>query len=174
MKDWIERVGAEKAESIKNQAAVRGTKFHNLVESYLNNKENILAGAMPDMKMMFRKSQKIIDNIDNVEYIEVSLFSELLKVAGTTDIIGEYEGFESVIDLKSSRKTKKESHIQGYFEQVTAYSLMFEELTGRRINRIVVIIGVDDEDAQVFVRDRRHYVDALKKKLDKYHGTWTN
>ena len=40
IKQWRERVGAEKANRISTQASVRGTAVHKLCEDYLNNVED--------------------------------------------------------------------------------------------------------------------------------------
>jgi hypothetical protein len=46
---------------------------------------------------------------------------------------------------------------------------MFEEMTGIRINQVVVIISVDGEDKpQVFTNNRDDYTDSLLKKVRAY------
>ena len=37
--EWRKKVGEEKANEISTKASKRGTKLHNLIEDYLNNKE---------------------------------------------------------------------------------------------------------------------------------------
>jgi hypothetical protein len=167
--DWIERVGEAESNRTKNVAARRGTAFHDTVEAYLNNETDILHGVMPDIEQMFKDTRHFLDTIDRVEYVELSLFSEKLGAAGTADAIAEYDGERAVIDFKTSRKTKKDEYIVNYFEQVTGYSLMWEDLTGETINKIVIIVGVDEDDSQVFVRDRRDYEKSLKTKLEEFH-----
>jgi genome maintenance exonuclease 1 len=125
---------------------------------------------MPDMKQAFKDIQSTLNKIDNIHYIESPLYSEILGIAGRTDVIGEYEQVPSIIDFKTSLREKRESWIENYFEQGTAYSLMYEEMTGIQINQIVVIISVDGLDKpQVFVKDRIEYIDSLMTKIDAYH-----
>ena len=45
--------------------------------------------------------------------------------------------------------------------QATAYALMFEERTGKTINRIVVAIAVDQEDPQIFIKEKKDYIQDL-------------
>lgn len=167
--EWQNRVGHTEAEAIKTRASIRGTKFHAMMESYLKNEEGFLDGVMPDMKQSFFDMQETLDLVDNIEYIESPLYSEKLGVAGRCDLIAEFGKVRSVIDFKTSRKEKKAEWIENYFEQGTAYKLMYEELTGRRIDQIVILISVDFMDRpQVFIRDPNQYIDSLLEKIHIY------
>jgi hypothetical protein len=167
--EWRNRVGSKEADSISNRAATRGTKFHTLMERYLKNEQNIFEDVMPDMRQAFSDIQSTVDKIDNIHYIEAPLYSEVLGVAGRTDVIAEFDQVPSIIDFKTSRREKREEWIENYFEQGTGYSLMYEELTGFQINQIVIIISVDGlDEPQVFVKDRIDYVDSLITKIEAY------
>ena len=124
---------------------------------------------MPDMKQSFFNSKPTLDLIDNIQYIESPLWSERLGLAGRTDVIGDFDGVPSIIDFKTSLKPKKEKWIDNYFEQGTAYSLMYKERVGKTINQVVIIIAVDNEsEPQVFVKNTSDYVDSLIKKIWLY------
>lgn len=169
IKEWRERVGQDEAQKISTRASIRGTKFHNMMEKYLMNDKTLFENVMPDMKQAFYDVQKTVDLIDNIHYIECPLYSEKLGVAGRTDCIGEFAKTLSVIDFKTATKPKKEEWIDNYFEQGTAYALMYEELVGEPINQIVIIISVDGEiEPQVFIRDTKHYVASLFDKIQAY------
>lgn len=167
--EWRNRIGNAEADYIVRRAGVRGTKFHTLMERYLSNEQNIFEGVMPDMKQAFNDIRPTLDNIDNIHYLESPLYSEILGIAGRTDVIAEYDQVPSIIDFKTSRRKKRVEWIDNYFEQGTAYSLMYEEMTGFQINQIVVIISVDDEEKpQVFIKDRIEYIDSLMSKIERY------
>jgi genome maintenance exonuclease 1 len=167
--EWRNRVGEEQAQRISTRASIRGTKFHNMMEKYLENDPNLFEGVMPDMKQAFRDVQKTIDRIDNIRYIECPLYSEKLGLAGRTDCIGDFDEILSVIDFKTSLKPKKEEWIENYFEQETAYAIMYEERVGEPIEQIVTIISVDGEvEPQVFIKQKKHYVDGLLSKIKAY------
>ena len=167
--EWRNKVGHEEANKVMYRASTRGTKFHNMLEGYLRNEEHFLDGVMPDMKQSFRDMQETLDLIDNIHYIESPLYSEKLGVAGRTDVIAEFGGVLSIIDFKTSTKQKKEQWIENYFEQGTAYSLMYEELVGNPINQIVILIATDDSDQpQVFIRDKNQYIQNLLEKIHLY------
>jgi genome maintenance exonuclease 1 len=167
--EWRNRIGNEQADAVMNRASTRGTKFHNMMEGYLRNEENFLDGVMPDMKQSFRDMQETLDLIDNIRYIESPLYSEKLGVAGRTDVIAEFGKTLSIIDFKTSTKQKKEQWIENYFEQGTAYALMYEELVGEPIDQVVILIATDDSDKpQVFIRDKNQYIENLLEKIHLY------
>ena len=167
---WRRKVGEEEANKISARASRRGTKFHHLMESYIGNQKGFLTepDVMPDMQMAFFDMRPVIDRIDNVHYLETMLYSETLGLAGQVDCIAEFDGVPSVIDFKTSLKLKKEEWILSYFEQCTCYSLMYEEMTGIKAKQIVVLISVDHEQPQVFVKQRGDYVPELYNKVKQF------
>lgn len=166
---WRKRVGEEEANKISGRASRRGTKFHKLMEGYLGNEQGFLNEADVVEQMAFKDAQKVVDRIDNIHYIEAALFSYKVGLAGSVDCIAEFDGVPSVIDFKTSSKLKDENWIQNYFEQCTAYSLMYQDMTTVKIPQIVVIISVDHEiTPQVFVKNRKDYVESLFYKVKEY------
>ena len=166
---WRQKVGEEEANKISARASRRGTKFHSLMESYISNEEGFLnEDVMPDMRHAFNQFVPILDRIDNVHYLETMLYSETLGLAGQVDCIAEFDGIPSIIDFKTSLKPKKEEWILNYFEQCTCYSLMYEEMTGVKARQIVVMISVDHEQPQVFVKNRSDYIPELARKVKQF------
>jgi len=167
--EWRNRIGNEEADKVMYRASNRGTRFHNMMEGYLRNEDDFLNGVMPDMRQAFNDMKETLDLIDNIRYIESPLFSEKLGIAGRTDVIAEFAGVPSIIDFKTSTKEKKEEWIDNYFEQGTAYALMYEELVNEPIDQIVILISVDFmERPQVFIRDKNSYIQNLLEKIHLY------
>ena len=168
--DWRKRVGEEEANKISTQAARRGTFVHDLCELYLNNEEHYLKGQLPNIVESFLPMKPILDgNIDNIYAQEVAMYSDLLKVAGRCDCIAEWDGVPSVIDFKTSLKNKRYSWITNYFTQVTAYSIMWEELTSQKIDQIVVCIAVDNREPQIFIEQREKFFPDLKNAIINFY-----
>jgi genome maintenance exonuclease 1 len=166
--EWRKRVGEQKATEISTQAARRGTSVHRLVEEYLIDLKEPDLNEMPTAISSFNSIRKSLDiNLEVIRGIEVPLYSDRLKLAGRCDCVGEWSGKNSIIDFKTSKKLKKESWIEEYFLQCTAYSLMFEERTKIVTEGIVIIISVDDyADPQIFMKSRNGYVSALEELLN--------
>lgn len=161
---WIEAIGEAEAKKILVQAGIRGTAIHSLCEKYLMNDPDYKKGAMPVNLMTFNTIKKYLDlYVGTVYGNEVSLWSAKLKTAGRSDLLAGWNGINSIIDFKTARKKKSEEMILGYFIQAACYSLMAEELTGMKFPQIVIVMAVDHEDPQVFVKDRKDYEDLVYK-----------
>ena len=164
--EWRKRVGEEEANRISTRASNRGTKVHKICENYLNNEEDYartnpahIHKTMPDSIAMFKSLQPLLDeHVNNIHALEIPLYSHHLRVAGRVDCIAEYDGKLSIIDFKTSGKLKEESWIKGYFMQCSAYAVMYEERTGIPVSQIVIMIAVDSEHPQVFIRKRNDYI----------------
>jgi hypothetical protein len=167
--EWRKRVGEEEANRISTQAARRGTKVHSMCEDYLNN-ELDLKKFLPADKQTFLSLKPLLDEkISNIHAQEIALWSDYLKVAGRCDCIAEWDGKLSVIDFKTSRKLKKKEYISSYFQQASAYAVMYEERTGIPISQIVILIAVDDEEPQVFIEKRDNYIWKCVETISRYY-----
>lgn len=160
--EWKKRVGEEEAQKISTRAANRGTKVHAIAENYIMNKEDYKKDVIPSNLDSFNTLKTYLDkNVDNVLGIELPLYSTFLRAAGRTDLIAEYNGVLSVIDYKTSTKIKKEEWITNYFIQSTCYAIMFEWIYKIKVPQIVIMIAVDNEPAQVFIKNKVDYIDAV-------------
>ena len=163
---WRKRVGAAAANAISKKATGRGTNVHTLCERYLNN--DPLGDVMPDAKEMFLSLKPLLNRIDNIHYQECALWSKQLGMAGRVDVIAEFDGKLSVIDFKTSKKIKSKSMIEDYFWQTSAYALMYEEMIGRSIDDIVIIMAVEDEAPILFQEKTSDHIDGLVKAIQFY------
>jgi len=167
LKKWREDVGEKEAKRISRESMRIGTAVHQMCEFYLNNLVVKLDKSEKVIRDTFNRIRFLLGNIDNIVGTEITLYSDLLRVAGTADCIAEYNGVPSVIDFKTSRKPKKEEWIDDYYMQTFAYKLMFEEMTGIEIKQVVILIAcVDQFDVQVFKKpasDSDKYLTKLIK-----------
>lgn len=165
---WRARVGAENATTIARVAASRGTGVHNRIENYLNN-VNAIHPPTPLVAEMFGSIRPELDKINNIHCQETRMFSHHLRMAGTVDCIGEYDGKLSVIDFKTSTKPKREEWIHSYFMQCAAYAIMYEEITFIPITQLVVLVAVEEDcTVQVFKQHRDNWAKPLLQVRDQY------
>lgn len=158
---WRARVGEEEANKVSNQASHRGTAIHSICENYLMNKD-YRVGVMPfDLDTFSRIKPHLDKNVGSIYGIEVPLWSKKLNTAGRTDLLAGWDGINSVIDFKTSKRVKTEDKIESYFIQATCYSLMAESLLDIKFPQIVVVISVDDSETLIFRKDRNEYVDRV-------------
>lgn len=162
--EWRKRVGEEEANKISTQAARRGTAIHNMAERYVLNEEKyILDKDMPVNVQTFKTIKPILDeHVDTIFGVELPLYSSILQAAGRSDLIATFDDKLSIIDFKTSRKLKKEEYIESYFIQTTVYSLMFEEIYSIKVPQLVLIIAVDDENPQIFIKKTKQYYSRVK------------
>ena len=161
---WKAKVGEKESKRISQESARIGTAVHQMAEFYLSN--YIIKLKDEDKKIVdtFNRLRFLLGNINNIVGLEIPLFSDLLRVAGTTDCIAEYNGQLSIIDFKTSRKPKKEEWIDDYYMQTFAYKLMFEEMTGIEIQQIVILVAcVESFDVQVFKKPAKDADEWLEK-----------
>jgi len=166
---WRARVGEEEANKVSRVAAGRGTAVHDLLEKYVNNDPDFDKGVMPHILQSFHDVKEQLDTrLSKVYAQEAPLYSNHLGVAGRVDCVGVWDGKNSIVDYKTSRRLKKKEWVKGYFMQCCAYAIMWEERTGQPITQLVVLIAVDNEEPQVFIEHRDNWVKPLLDVIDQY------
>lgn len=169
---WKQRVGEEEAARISRMAAARGTNFHLACESYLKNEpveNSIFANVMEHS--MFYTAKRHLNRIDDVFLIETQMYSDHLRLAGTVDCVGRFDGKKTVIDFKTSARPKTKEYIKNYFLQATIYAIMVEEHTGIAVPNLAIIIAVAGEPTQVFQEKRDNYTKELLQLRKAYKDT---
>lgn len=165
---WRNRVGDEEAARISKMATSRGSKVHKLCEDYLTNNP-IDKTTMPDALSMFYSIQPILENINNIHHLEAPLYSPKLKIGGRVDCIAEYNNVLSIIDFKTSRKEKNEAWITDYYYQCCFYAAAYYELTGIPVNNLVIIIAVENDNPQIFIKKTKDFIKPLLKVVRDYY-----
>ena len=173
LQEWRERVGVAQAQIISGKAARRGSVFHNIVENYLLDKDisdfkqqNFMAWCM------FGEMKSHLDEkINQVVLQEQTMFSSKFKVAGRCDLIGVYKDKLSVVDFKTTTRTKKEEWIDDYFIQCAAYASMFEEHTGEPVEDVVIMMVAEDGEVQLFEKKTADYLPKLEEIMDDFYET---
>ena len=145
--NWRKRVGDAEANRVSQEAAGLGTKVHNalekfvLVEDYEIKGNNVVSVMARDMlNVMIAKG---LSQVDEIWGVEVALLAKGLY-AGTSDAVGMFNGVESIIDFKTSKKIKKREWIEDYFMQGCAYALAHNEMFGTNIKQVAILM-VDRE-----------------------------
>tara|TARA_B100000287_G_scaffold434688_1_gene499911 strand:- start:1350 stop:2042 length:693 start_codon:yes stop_codon:yes gene_type:complete len=164
---WRESIGEKVANWEMGRAARRGKATHTLVEQYIKNETPSIRDVLP--LGLFRLLKPYLDQIDNIHCLETIMYSKKLTIAGQVDCIAEYNGKLSVIDFKTANKERKEDWIENYFLQTTAYSIMYEELFGKSIDQIVILLAAEDGTVQSYVREKKEYVDKLGTAIQDFY-----
>jgi genome maintenance exonuclease 1 len=166
--NWRRKVGEEEANRVNKQATSRGTDLHSLVEHYLNNETEILETSLI-AKHLFKIIKPELNKINNIYALESSLYSKILKIAGTVDCIAEYNGELAVIDFKTSKKEKPREWIEHYFVQAAAYACMFYELTGIAVKKLVILMACEDGETVVYEEyNKAKYIKLLSTYIKDF------
>ena len=172
LKDWRTKVGDSVANWEMGRAARRGKAMHTLVEQYMQNQTPSIRDVLP--LGLFKLIKPYIDKIDNIRMLETIMYSKKLTLAGQVDCVADYNDKLSVIDFKSANKEREEGWIENYFLQTTAYSMMYEELYGDKIEQLVVILACEDGVAQCFIKNRADYEKKLLESIDNFYKQFIN
>ncbi len=163
---WRERVGNVEATRIMDQAAASGTAMHTLLEHYLlGEKHADLTDIGQQATMM---AEKVIDegikgHLDEVWGSEVTVWYPDL-FAGATDVVGVYNGKESIVDFKQTNKPKKREWIDDYFLQLAAYAMAHNFTYKTEIIQGVVLMCSKDGYFQKF--------EVSEEEFKQYKHRW--
>lgn len=158
LQQWRARVGDDVADRVSTQAKLRGSAIHLLCEKYLLNRPDYAKGTMPFNLVQFNSLKPMLDaHVGLIRAIEYQLYCDDLKTAGTADLIADWDQQLSIVDFKTSKTEKPEHYINNYFLQATAYSMMAKSRCNLDISQIVIIIVVDHQHPQVFVKQTKQY-----------------
>ena len=168
LQKWRDNVGAGVANYILNTASKIGQDTHQLNEDYLymvkNHHDNFSLLAYAH----HRNFIPYLNHISEVYGLEVQLFSDSMRLAGTADCVALYNGKLSIIDYKTKRSSQREEWVTDYFIQTAAYARMWKEATGNAIQQSVILVSSEQNTRQEFVVDPADYYDSLDERLLKY------
>ena len=170
---WKAKVGYEEAERIKNLSSKRGTSMHKFIEKHI---QGIGYEDLTEIGQQAKPmAQKIIEiGLTPVDYYfgcEVMLHYPGLY-AGSTDLVCEHNGLETIADFKQANKPKKEEWIEDYFLQIAAYAMAHDYVYKSNIQQGVIMVCTPDLYYQEFKfsgADLRAWKHKFLKRLDQYY-----
>ena len=166
LKSWKENEPAH--QYITAQAQDIGTQSHQIIEDYLSNQLSLEEFDLLPIAH-FNNLKPYLENISNVTSIEQRMYSDKLKVAGTSDLIAQYNGELSIIDYKTKRKPQIDDYMYEYYIQTTCYAQMFQEVTGKKINQVVILVSSEKNTRQEFIKTCDDYIEPMRERIEKYY-----
>lgn len=153
LQKWIDKVGIQEANKIKNKAGQFGTALHEIAEKYIKGEE-LDFGHNVELRRRWKDVKETIDTrFGDVYALETPLYSDKLRIAGRCDVIGQFDGVTSIIDFKQANKEKHKEWIHNYFYQTSGYGYMWAERT-KRVDlipkQLVIIISPAEGMLQIF------------------------
>ena len=171
--NWRAREGADRANKIMSEAAARGTSMHTYLEAYIQGTGHmdLTELGLQANTMAQRVIEAGLGDLEEVWGTEVTLYYPDLY-AGATDVVGIYNGRESIIDFKQTNKPKRREWIQDYFHQLAAYAMAHNYVYGTKIQSGIILMCSKDNFFQKFeVTDKEFqgYKHAFLGKIDQYY-----
>ena len=171
---WKAKVGEVEAEKVKNSAATRGTAMHSYLEYHLNGQG--LLDLSDEGRVARSMAQTIIDkglgDLHEIWGNEVVLHYPDLY-AGQTDLVGIYQGRDSIVDFKQTNKPKRDEWIEDYYLQGAAYATAHDCIYNTNIEQTVILLCTPDNFFQRFIINGqrfKHYKSEWLRRLDAYYN----
>ena len=172
--NWKARLGAQAADRVRDIAALRG-------HSNAHVSRGVCPGNRaqgPDFsigKEAEPMARRIIEaglgDLGEVWGTEVTLYYPDLY-AGATDVVGIYNGRESIIDFKQTNKPKQREWIEDYFIQLGAYAMAHNYVYQTKIQSGIILMCSKDKFFQKFESSDKEFVGyqhAFLRKVDQYY-----
>lgn len=170
---WKNKVGYAEASRISKESMARGDKMHKHLEDALHGKQSFdFDGILETEKKMSQVilNQGLEKKLNEIWGCETPLFYPNSH-AGTTDLCGIYNNEESIIDFKSSTKTKRKEWITDYFLQTAAYALAHNLQHNTNISQGVILVCTPQLEFQEFIIKDNEFLWFQKKfreRVDRY------
>jgi hypothetical protein len=170
---WKNKVGHDKAESIKNLSSKRGTAMHKFLESHIQGiGYDDLTPIGCEAKPM---AKKIIEEgllpVEEYHGSEVMLHYPGLY-AGSTDLVCMHNGLETIVDFKQANRPKKEEWIEDYYLQIAAYAMAHDAYYGSTIRQGVIMICTPDlyyQEFRITDHELRSWKHKFLRRLHQYN-----
>ncbi len=166
---WKDRVGYSEATRISRESTLRGDKMHKYLEDALHGKQSLDFEILNDNEKKMSEviiNQALEKKLDEIWGCETPLYYPESH-AGTTDLCGVYDNKESIIDFKSSTKTKKREWITDYFLQTCAYALAHNLQHETNIKQGVILVCTPKLEFQEFIIKDNEFLWYQKKFIER-------
>ena len=173
LKDWKAKVGEKEAERIKNLSSRRGTAMHKFLETH------ITGVGYDDLTEIGQAAKPMAEKIIEVGLTPISEYygSEVMLhypglYAGSTDLVCNHNGLDTIIDFKQANRPKKQEWIDDYFLQIAAYAMAHDYVYKSKIEQGVIMICTPDlyyQEFKIQGAELREWKHKFLKRLDMYN-----
>jgi genome maintenance exonuclease 1 len=173
---WRRSIGDKKATEITQEAAFRGTMMHSFLETYVK-EGSVSVGTNFFHQQSYKMASVIIEQylnpfLDEAWGLEASLYFPGIY-AGTTDMVGVYQGQPSIIDFKQSNKVKGDDRVVDYKLQLCAYICAHNIVHGTDIKQGVILMCTKDLEPLHWILSGQELEDFTQQwwnRVAQYYG----
>lgn len=161
--------GTGGGESQSSAARDRGIKIHEAIAFTLSSTEPMVT---PELLPYWESAKPIVKAIRNPTHCEHSVYHGEFKYAGTLDLIAQWQGKTTIIDWKTSYRTKRLDWITDHTLQIAAYAKAYEWMYGVSVEQSLIVI-ITPERSQLFQFDHteiNQHWQQWKSRLSQYYS----
>lgn len=171
---WRAKVGYETANKISREASNKGTRFHELMEHTLLTNDTSKIVMYSEFGRVYPQIlQKVIPYIDEVMLVEQRMYSDIVRCAGTVDLVAKYHGKVCICDWKTSRHHKTPDMVKNYWLQTAAYAIMLKERFDIEAEKLVLFVNEGDKDFYIMTQPVEPWLEPfarLRAYYDQVRG----
>ena len=169
---WRKRVGESEAQRIATESANIGTVMHKSLERHVLGQDRTPGSNLIQQKAHEMANVIIEHGLKGVTEVwgsEINLYYPELY-AGTTDLVGVYNGAPAIMDFKQSRRLKKTEWVEDYYLQLVAYAEAHNKQYGTNIRTGRMFICTQANEYQSFeIDDYDKWSDRWYRRVEQYY-----
>lgn len=167
----MDKIHGTDGSKIQQEAARdRGIKIHSAIARSLY--ELGTPEITPELQPYWESVKHVVRAIKNPGYCEHAVYHGDRKYAGTLDLIADWHGKTTIVDWKTSSRTKRLEWIGDHTLQVAAYAKAYEWMHGIPVEQTLIVI-INPEKTQLFQFDlaevNQHFEQWLLR-LEQYYS----
>lgn len=171
LRRWQARVGAMEAERIRNEAIGAGQAIHTYLHNYLTGTHCPPLGS--SYEGYFHALEKVLPNFEESFLSEQTIISFQYQYLGTLDLLVRYRNRITLIEIKTSSKSKQLDWVKDKVLQLAAYYIPAEELYPIEQSALIYLIGDGSYQEFLFTSQQMTYHKQLwLNRLTQARGDW--
>lgn len=171
LRKWQQKMdkihGSGAAEAKSTAAKNRGIILHDLVKNYLNSS----TFSQPENNIFWNNLHPFLKSIKNDWLVCEHLVWSKYGYSGICDLVAKIDNQVTLVDWKTSKRTKRRDWIEDYFIQCAAYAMAYNENEvslecPEHMNDItqLAVVVISPNKLQVFTEE--------KENVKKYQALW--
>lgn len=165
LRKWQQKMdkvhGAGAAETESTAAKNRGIELHDLIKNYLNSS----TFSYPENNVFWDNLHPFLKSMRNNWTICEHLVWSKTGYSGICDLVATLDNQTTLLDWKTSKRTKHRDWIENYFIQCAAYAMAYNENCPSHINITqLAVVVISPDKLQIFTEE----------DVKKYQDLWLN
>lgn len=163
LRKWQQKMdkihGSGAAETESTAAKNRGIELHDLVKNYLNSSTSF---SQPENNVFWNNLHPFLKSIRNDWVVCEHLVWSRHGYSGICDLVAKIDNCTTLLDWKTSKRTKRRDWIEDYFIQCAAYAMAYDETSHMNDITQLAVVVISPDKLQIFTEEN----------IKKYQALW--